>query len=114
MPTVETSAPALVQPGSFLTLHYRMAGPDGVNIINTFEGKPATLSLGTGDAKLAGAPFGAQDPYGIGLPKGSDGAAFVNAFLKKIQADGTWAKLWTVSIGQRTGSTAVPTPPAIP
>ncbi|WP_375577233.1 glutamate ABC transporter substrate-binding protein [Paracidovorax oryzae] len=73
-----------------------------------------TLSLGTGDAKLAGAPFGAQDPYGIGLPKGSDGVAFVNAFLKKIEADGTWAKLWTVSIGQRTGSTAVPTPPALP
>lgn len=72
------------------------------------------LSLGTGDAKLAGAPFGAQDPYGIGLPKGSDGVAFVNAFLKKIEADGTWAKLWTVSIGQRTGSTAVPTPPALP
>ena len=72
------------------------------------------LSLGTGDAKLAGAPFGAQDPYGIGLPKGSDGAAFVNAFLKKIQADGTWAKLWTTSIGQRTGNTAVPTPPALP
>ncbi|MDA8448522.1 glutamate ABC transporter substrate-binding protein [Acidovorax sp. NCPPB 3859] len=73
-----------------------------------------TLSLGTGDAKLAGAPFGAQDPYGIGLPKGSDGVAFVNAFLKKIEADGTWARLWTIAIGQRTGSTAVPTPPALP
>lgn len=71
------------------------------------------LSLGTGDAKLAGAPFGAQDPYGVGLPKGSDGVAFVNAFLKKIEADGTWAKLWSTSIGQRTGSTAVPTPPAL-
>ncbi len=73
-----------------------------------------TLSLGTGDAKLAGAPFGAQDPYGIGLPKGSDGVAFVNAFLKKIEADGTWSRLWTIAIGQRTGSTAVPTPPALP
>jgi len=72
------------------------------------------LSLGTGDAKLAGAPFGAQDPYGVGLPKGSDGVAFVNDFLKKLEADGTWAKLWTISIGQRTGSTAVPAPPAIP
>ena len=72
------------------------------------------LSLGTGDMQLAGAPFGPQDPYGIGLPKGSDGVAFVNAFLKKIEADGTWAKLWTISIGQRTGSTAVPTPPALP
>jgi ABC-type amino acid transport substrate-binding protein len=73
-----------------------------------------TLSLGTGDARLAGTPFGPQDPYGVGLPKGSDGVAFVNAFLKKIEADGTWAKLWTVSIGQRTGSTNVPTPPPIP
>ena len=72
------------------------------------------LSLGSGDAKLAGAPFGAQDPYGIGLPKGSDGVAFINAFLKKLVADGTWAKLWTVSIGQRTGSTDVPTPPTVP
>jgi len=72
-----------------------------------------TLSLGTGDARLAGTPFGPQDPYGVGLPKGSDGVAFVNAFLKKIEADGTWAKLWTVSIGQRTGSTNVPTPPPI-
>lgn len=73
-----------------------------------------TLSLGNSDARLAGAPFGAQDLYGIGLPKGSDGVAFVNAFLKKVQADGTWARLWTISIGQRTGSTAVPAPPAIP
>ena len=73
-----------------------------------------TLSLGTGDSKLAGAPFGATDPYGVGLPKGSDGVAFVNDFLKKLEADGTWAKLWTISIGQRTGSTSAPTPPAIP
>ncbi len=72
------------------------------------------LSLGAGDARLAGAPFGAQDPYGVGLPKGSDGVAFVNAFLKKLEANGTWAKLWTISIGERTGSTAVPTPPALP
>lgn len=72
------------------------------------------LAQGTANAKLAGEPFGAEDPYGIGLPKGSDGVAFVNAFLKKIQADGTWARLWQVSIGQRTGSTEVPTPPAVP
>ena len=71
------------------------------------------LSLGTGETRLAGAPFGPQDQYGVGLPKGSDGVAFVNDFLKKIVADGTWAKLWTVTIGQRTGSTSVPTPPPI-
>ena len=37
-----------IQPGSFLTLHYRLVGPDGGDVINTFGGKPATLSLGTG------------------------------------------------------------------
>jgi FKBP-type peptidyl-prolyl cis-trans isomerase SlpA len=43
----------VVEAGSFLTLHYRMAGPDGTNIINTFDGKPATLSLGTGELSPA-------------------------------------------------------------
>ena len=39
---------AHAQQGSHLTLHYRLAGHDGVDIVNTFGGKPATLSLGTG------------------------------------------------------------------
>jgi len=30
-------------------LHYRLAGPDGADLINTFHDKPATLSLGTGE-----------------------------------------------------------------
>ena len=34
--------------GSFLTLHYRLAGPDGSDVINTFGARPATLSLGEG------------------------------------------------------------------
>ena len=38
-----------VQQGSFLTLHYRLSGPDGHDLINTFADKPATLSLGTGE-----------------------------------------------------------------
>ena len=38
-----------VHAGSFLTLHYRLAGPDGGDLINTFNDKPATLSLGTGE-----------------------------------------------------------------
>ena len=41
-----------VEPGSFLTLHYRMAGPAG-DIINTFTDKPATLTLGTGELSPA-------------------------------------------------------------
>ncbi|URI08155.1 FKBP-type peptidyl-prolyl cis-trans isomerase [Aquincola tertiaricarbonis] len=39
--------------GSFLTLHYRLAGPDGADIVNTFNDKPATLSLGTGELSPA-------------------------------------------------------------
>ena len=46
-------ATPIIEAGSFLTLHYRMAGPDGVDIINTFGGKPATLSLGTGQLSPA-------------------------------------------------------------
>jgi FKBP-type peptidyl-prolyl cis-trans isomerase SlpA len=38
-----------VQPGSFLTLHYRLSGPGGDHLVNTFDDKPATLSLGTGE-----------------------------------------------------------------
>ena len=41
-----------VQSDSFLTLHYRLAGPAG-NVINTFEGQPATLTLGTGELSPA-------------------------------------------------------------
>lgn len=37
----------IVEPASFLTLHYRLAGPQG-DIINTFLEKPATLSMGSG------------------------------------------------------------------
>jgi hypothetical protein len=38
-----------VRSDSFLTLHYRLAGPDGDDLVNTFNDKPATLSLGTGE-----------------------------------------------------------------
>ncbi len=44
MPQIESS--------SFLTLHYRLSGPQG-DIINTFNDKPATLSLGTGELSPA-------------------------------------------------------------
>ena len=51
--SLQTAAVPLVETGSFLTLHYRMTGPDGTDIINTFGGKPATLSLGTGELSPA-------------------------------------------------------------
>ena len=46
------SSPTRVHPGSFLTLHYRLAGPGG-DIINTFGDKPATLTLGSGELSPA-------------------------------------------------------------
>ena len=62
---------------------------------------------------IAGDVFGPEDNYGIGLPKDSDGVAFVNEFLKAIEADGTWAKLWQISLGDRTGLETAPEAPAI-
>ncbi len=61
----------LVQPGSFLTLHYRLAGPDGADIVNTFADKPATLSLGTGELaaaleqRLLGLAEGAREVFDV-------------------------------------------------
>ena len=54
-----------VHAGSFLTLHYRLAGPDGADLINTFDDKPATLSLGTGEL----AP--AMERHLLGLAEGT-------------------------------------------
>ena len=45
------------------------------------------------------------------MPDGSDGKKFINDFLTKIIADGTWAKAWQQTIGDRTN---LSTPPAAP
>ena len=66
---MSSSAPR-VQSGSFLTLHYRLAGPAG-DIINTFEGKPSTLTLGNGELspaveeRLLGLEEGARAQFDI-------------------------------------------------
>ncbi len=77
----------------------------------------ATLHMGSiiknpGKYRLA-AEFGPEDPLGIGLPLDSDGVAFVNDFLKAIEADGTWAALYDCCLGARIGTTETPEPPAI-
>lgn len=66
-----------------------------------------------GTYEIVGDPFGPVDPYGIGLPKDSDGVEFVNNFLKKIIEDGTWVKLWKVSLGDRTGIETIPGAPEV-
>ncbi len=58
-----------IQPGSFLTLNYRLAGPDGVDVVNTFTERPATLAMGTGqlapamEARLMGLAEGARQAF---------------------------------------------------
>jgi len=62
---MQTSATPVVTESAYLTLHYRLAAMDGTNIVSTFEEKPATLQLGTGQL----APF--LEACLIGLPEGA-------------------------------------------
>ena len=75
-------------------------------LLNAIVKNPATY-------EIAGDVFGPEDNYGIGLPKDSDGVAFVNGFLKQVVEDGTWANLWQISLGDRTGIDAPPAAPVI-
>ena len=75
-------------------------------LLNAIVKNPATYEI-TGDV------FGPEDNYGIGLPLDSDGVAFVNDFLKSVIADGTWANLWQISLGDRTGIDTAPEAPVI-
>ncbi len=43
---ISTTTSTVVQPDSFLTLHYRLAGSMG-DVVNTFGGAPATLQMGS-------------------------------------------------------------------
>lgn len=58
-----------VRNGSFLTLHYRLAGPDGADVVSTFGDQPATLSVGAGqlapaiEARLIGLAEGAEATF---------------------------------------------------
>ncbi len=78
-----------VQPGSFLTLHYRLAGPDGADIVNTFADKPATLSLGTGELaaaleqRLLGLAEGTRSVFDV--PAGEAFGARNPALLQRVK-----------------------------
>lgn len=72
MPTAPAT-PSLptVQPDSFLTLHYRLSGPDG-DVVNTFDNHhPGTLSLGAGhlspalEARLIGLSEGSRATFNL-------------------------------------------------
>jgi FKBP-type peptidyl-prolyl cis-trans isomerase SlpA len=76
-----------INENSFLTLHYRLASLVGVDIINTFNDKPATLSLGTGQLSpvleqcLIGLPENAHETFEV--PASSP--AFGERNLEQIQ-----------------------------
>ena len=80
-----------IQEGSFLTLHYRLAGPDGADVVSTFAGAPATLSLGVGqlapaiERRLLGLAEGARGSFALAA-----GEAFGErspALLQRVKLD---------------------------
>lgn len=66
---MSNAAPPVVTESAYLTLHYRLAGPDGTDIVTTFNDSPATLQMGTGqlapflEACLIGLPEGAHETF---------------------------------------------------
>jgi FKBP-type peptidyl-prolyl cis-trans isomerase SlpA len=60
-----SETPPIVTESAYLTLHYRLASMEDVDIVTTFEGNPATLQIGTGQL----APF--LEACLIGLPEGT-------------------------------------------
>ncbi len=61
-----------VEPGSFLTLHYRLRDADGVAVVDTFATRPATLSIGSGElapameSRLLGLAEGSEQSFALG------------------------------------------------
>ena len=78
-----------VQPGSFLTLHYRLASLDGIDVVNTFGGPPATLSIGAGElapaieARMLGLEEGARSV--LDLPAGEAFGARNPELLQRVK-----------------------------
>ena len=60
-----------VEPGSFLTLHYRLRDADGIAFVDTFATRPATLSIGSGElapaveARLLGLAEGSERSFAL-------------------------------------------------
>jgi FKBP-type peptidyl-prolyl cis-trans isomerase SlpA len=102
---VNTTADNRVQAGSFLTLHYRLAGADGKAVVDTFADKPATLSLGAGqlapaiEARLLGLQEGSEARFEL-----APGEAFGQRNPELLQ----WVKRALLrELGQDDSDTAV-------
>lgn len=72
----------------------------------------ASHAIDDDSIKVVGEPF-TSEAYGIGLKKDdAEFKAFINEWLEKIQADGSWAAIWDATLGSAV-ETSAPTPPAI-
>ena len=105
MSTVQSETIPVVEASSFLTLHYRMSGPNGADIINTFGGKPATLSLGGGqlspaiEQRLLGLPEGSHTTFELaaGEAFGDRNPELVQSVARKLLNElGNVDELYTV------------------
>jgi glutamate transport system substrate-binding protein len=72
----------------------------------------SNASANPGAYKIVGEPF-TTEPYGIGVPLDDPTAKqFVNDWLTKIYADGSWARLWKATVGTVVQGEA-PAPPQV-
>ena len=84
-----------IQTGSFLTLHYRLAGPDGADVVSTFDDRPATLCLGSGqlspaiEARLVGLHEGQRASFDLppGAAFGPRNAEMVQRVRRSLLAE---------------------------
>ncbi len=101
------TAAARVEAGSFLTLHYRLRGPRGEAFIDTFDGPPATLSLGTGElapameARLLGLTVGSEASFELepGEAFGARSDALVQRLTRSLLAAGSSADEGDYEVG---------------
>ena len=112
VPSTLTAAPC-VQPHSFLTLHYRLGGPAG-DVINTFDGPPATITLGGAqlapalEACLQGLPEGTRATFD--LPQGAV-FGFPSPQLRQWLTHQALSDLGAVDLGYAVGDVLrFPTP----
>lgn len=63
-----------------------------------------------GAYELVENPF-TEEPYGIGVPEGSDLRCQINAILQEMYDDGTWAQIYQDTVG--AVATETPDPPAL-
>lgn len=68
------------------------------------------ISESDGAYELVDNPF-TEEPYGIGVPEGSDLRCYVNGVLEEIYESGEWAEAYESTVG--TAGSSTPEPPEV-